>query len=136
MAIGIVTVEIKCFWFATWSQKTTCLKWVRLWVEAPHSKSPLYCLMARSLGSRDRYFVYHVTLQDHVINGSCELTEGKFSLYITILPGLAEWPQALRLWRCFWFIMWPDMTTWLKGSVTLWAEASHSKSPPLQFWWP
>ena len=32
--------------------------------------------------------VWHVTLQDHLIKGSCDFMKGSPSLYVTILPSL------------------------------------------------
>ena len=38
----------------------------------------------RACGSRDiTYLIFHVTLQDHVIKGSCDFMEGSSSLYAT-----------------------------------------------------
>ena len=34
------------------------------------------------------YFICHMTLQDHVIKGSCDLKEASYLLYVTTMPGL------------------------------------------------
>ena len=76
---GIVLVKIKCFWFVTWSQKTTCLTgYVTLRVETLHSKSPpRHIYYPGAFCSKEKtYLICHMTSYDHVSRGLCDFMHG------------------------------------------------------------
>ena len=78
------------------------------------------------------YFICQVILQERHQKVS-EFMERSSSLNVATLPGLMAINIAVV---DFDFITWPHGTMYSKGCLTLMVEASHSKSPPCQVWWP
>ena len=55
-----------------------------------------------SSASRDiKYFICHVTLQKHVIEGSCNFMNGSFSQYFTTLTSFVEIGIVAVAIQCF-----------------------------------
>ena len=77
------------------------------------------------------YLLCHVILQDRLIKEYCGFMEGSSSLYVTTCLDLV----AIRIVVVEMFSI-DHVATCSNGCMTLLLEASHSKSPPCQVWWP
>ena len=72
-----------------------------------------------SSGTGDiKYWICHITLQNHVIEGSCNFMIRSSSWHITTLPTLVTIDIVVVEIKCFSFVTWSCKTTRLKSHVT------------------
>ena len=75
------------------------------------------------------YLVWHETLHNHFIEGSCKYMGGE-------LFAVSRNPDtSCDHMRCFWFVTWPHVSTCLKGYANLWVKSLASYHLPYYVWW-
>ena len=94
VAIGLVEVKIKRrssfvtrTHVTTWSKEYVAL-WLDVWLLIISHPSVKFDKNKSREGEFKTFFIYHVTLYDHVINRLCELMDNKPALEPTTLPSL------------------------------------------------
>ena len=69
------------------------------------------------------HLICHVSLHDHLTEGSCKFMGGSSLQYVTTLISLASLSNVMVVNTC------------LECYINLWVEAPHGESPPCHLWY-